>query len=448
MSALLTDFTLGLATTSAPVVQEFALISGTSVQASPVPHTRIQLQAPLANCYDRTITTVNANVGPATAGSTVTEVMGSGSASTPDQEFALRQTPLTYIQAPTPTGRQSTLVVRASGVEWTAVASLYQQPGNGRVYSTLDLPGGSTDVQFGDGVEGAMLPTGTEQPPGHLPGRVRIGRQCRRRSDHNACRPSGRSQWGHQPAGGYRRTGPAVSPLTSGLTRRCRCSLSAAPSRSPTTRTSPRASPGSRRPRPPGSPAARAAASCSLSPPRAVLRFRREIPPWPTSSPPCKPTATERRHLRAVVPRNHLPAHCRDRLRPRLPADRSAGRDPADAQADLQLRCPDLRAGRVRRRGRCAHPGRGRRSRRQRDHAADRRHQHGRGHRIGCVLVSSYNAWLAAALTQPLPRPCSGSATSICPYLPVATPGVLPLPAEILVLDPDPKKTLLRVMTI
>ncbi len=62
--------------------------------------------------------------------------------------------------------------------------------------------------------------------------------------------------------------------------------------------------------------------------------------------------------------------------------------------------------------------------------------------------VSSYNAWLAAALTQPLPRPCSGSATSICPYLPVATPGALPLPAEILVLDPDPKKTLLRVLTI
>ncbi len=149
------------ATQQDPVVQEFALCSGVSVEATPFPHTRIQLRMPLVNCYDRTATTINANTGPATAGSSVTEVMGSGSASTPDQRFTLRQSPLTYIQAPTPTGRQSTLVVRASGVEWTAVASLYQQPGNGRVYSTLDLPGGSTDVQFGDGVEGAMLPTGT-----------------------------------------------------------------------------------------------------------------------------------------------------------------------------------------------------------------------------------------------------------------------------------------------
>ena len=61
--------------------------------------------------------------------------------------------------------------------------------------------------------------------------------------------------------------------------------------------------------------------------------------------------------------------------------------------------------------------------------------------------VSAYNAWMAGALTQPLPRPCSGSRTSICPYVPVATLNVLPLPAEILVLDPDPKNVLLGVMT-
>ena len=54
VTAKLSDFTLGLAAASAPIVQEFALISGTSVQASPFPHTRIQLQTPLVNCYDRT----------------------------------------------------------------------------------------------------------------------------------------------------------------------------------------------------------------------------------------------------------------------------------------------------------------------------------------------------------------------------------------------------------
>jgi hypothetical protein len=61
--------------------------------------------------------------------------------------------------------------------------------------------------------------------------------------------------------------------------------------------------------------------------------------------------------------------------------------------------------------------------------------------------VSAYNAWMKGHLTPPLPRPCSGSSMSICPYTPVATPGALPLPAEILVLDPDPKHVLLGVMT-
>ncbi len=105
VTAALSDFTLGPAAASAPVVQEFALISGTSVHASPFPHTRIQLQTPLVNCYDRTATSINANVGPATAGSSVTEVMGSGSASATNQQFTLRQSPLTYVQTPTSTGR-------------------------------------------------------------------------------------------------------------------------------------------------------------------------------------------------------------------------------------------------------------------------------------------------------------------------------------------------------
>jgi hypothetical protein len=45
-----------------------------------------------------------------------------------------------------------------------------------------------------------------------------------------------------------------------------------------------------------------------------------------------------------------------------------------------------------------------------------------------------------------LVRPASGSPMRICAYLPVATPDALPLPAEILVLDPDPKKVVLGVL--
>jgi predicted phage baseplate assembly protein len=104
---------------------------------------------------------VNANTGLATNGASVSEVMGNGAAATTNQKFSLKQTPLTFTQAATPTGRQSTLQVQANQVSWSEVPSLYGQPGNAAVFATLNQPGGNTDVLFGDGAEGATLPTGT-----------------------------------------------------------------------------------------------------------------------------------------------------------------------------------------------------------------------------------------------------------------------------------------------
>jgi predicted phage baseplate assembly protein len=158
--ASLTGFTLALATSSDPIVQEFALVGNIVAVTSPFPHTRIHLAKRLLNVYDRTSTGVNANLALATAGASVSEIMGSGSASRPNQQFSLRQTPLTFIQSPTPTGRLSTLQVTANQVTWQEVPSLYNQQPTAQVFATLNEPGGNTDVLFGDGVEGAMLPTG------------------------------------------------------------------------------------------------------------------------------------------------------------------------------------------------------------------------------------------------------------------------------------------------
>jgi predicted phage baseplate assembly protein len=160
VDAALSDFTLAPAADSDPVVQEFALVQGVSVVATPFPHTRILLSSPLLNCYDRSKTQVNANVGPATGGRSVSEILGSGAAATSNQTFALAQSPLTYVQAATPAGSASTLQVRADGVAWTAVPSLYGQASNARVFTVLDGPGGKAVVYFGDNVEGATLPTG------------------------------------------------------------------------------------------------------------------------------------------------------------------------------------------------------------------------------------------------------------------------------------------------
>jgi hypothetical protein len=160
LNAALSNFTLVPASSKDPVIQEFALVSSISLATDPYPHTRIQLASELLNCYDRTATTLNANVGLATQGMSVSEILGSGSASTPNQKFSLKQKPLTFVQAPTPTGRLSTLETTANRVAWTEVPSLYQQAPSAGVFATLNQPGGNTDILFGDGVEGSTLPTG------------------------------------------------------------------------------------------------------------------------------------------------------------------------------------------------------------------------------------------------------------------------------------------------
>jgi hypothetical protein len=167
LTARLSDFTLVPAKKDDPVIQEFALVSSVSIVTAPYPHTRIHLASELLNCYDRTATTVNANVGLATQGMSVSEILGNGSAATPNQEFSLKQIPLTFVQAPTPTGSQSTLNVTVNAVAWNEVPSLYQQAPSGQVFATLNQPGGHTDILFGDGVEGATLPTGQNNVQAH-----------------------------------------------------------------------------------------------------------------------------------------------------------------------------------------------------------------------------------------------------------------------------------------
>lgn len=139
--------------------QAMPTVSSVGSVLAPYPDTQIQLQSPLANCYDRAVTTVNANVGLATQGQSVSEILGSGNGSTPNQSFTLKQNPLTYVQAPTATGRQSTLEIKVNGMTWNEASSLYDQSPSRLAFSTLNQANGTTEVLFGDGVEGALLPT-------------------------------------------------------------------------------------------------------------------------------------------------------------------------------------------------------------------------------------------------------------------------------------------------
>jgi len=171
VTAPLNSFSLVATTKDDPTISEYAVVTSVADVLLPYPHTQIVLESNLTFAYERLTTTVNANVALATHGSSVTEILGSGSAATANQSFALKQTPLTFVAAATPSGSVSSLNIRASGVEWKEVPTLFGQRGTGRLFARLNQPGGNTSVLFGDSVEGATLPTGQN----NIQAKYRIG---------------------------------------------------------------------------------------------------------------------------------------------------------------------------------------------------------------------------------------------------------------------------------
>ncbi|WP_295386955.1 baseplate J/gp47 family protein [uncultured Thiodictyon sp.] len=99
------------------------------------------------------------NVVPLTRGKGVhAEALGSGNALAIFQEFVLAKSPLTYL--PVGDGYRSTLKIYVDGLAWTEVPSFYAQPPDARVFVTREDAQARTHVLFGDGVNGARLPTG------------------------------------------------------------------------------------------------------------------------------------------------------------------------------------------------------------------------------------------------------------------------------------------------
>jgi photosystem II stability/assembly factor-like uncharacterized protein len=123
----------------------------------------LRLSQPLQNSYDPETLKIYANIVPATHGETVmVEVLGSGDGSQPNQQFVLRQKPLTYTSAPTATGSVTTLEIWVNQVQWTEVDSLYGRSRQEQVYITQRAEDGAVTVIFGDGTSGMRLPTGME----------------------------------------------------------------------------------------------------------------------------------------------------------------------------------------------------------------------------------------------------------------------------------------------
>jgi len=126
------------------------------------PHAVLLLANRLAYQYKRDTVTIYGNVVKATHGETRTEVLGSGDSSKALQKFQLRQLPLTYVSAGTPSGIESTLEVRVNEVKWHETDSLTAKKPDDRIFITRKDNKNNTYIIFGNGEQGARIPTGVE----------------------------------------------------------------------------------------------------------------------------------------------------------------------------------------------------------------------------------------------------------------------------------------------
>lgn len=123
---------------------------------------RLDLKQSLQYSYQRDSVVVHANVARATHGATVHQILGSGAARKTHQRFALRHTPLTFTGADNETGAASTLEVRVNDIRWREMPTLYGTSTEDRVYVQRQGDAGASEIQFGDGIRGARLPSGQE----------------------------------------------------------------------------------------------------------------------------------------------------------------------------------------------------------------------------------------------------------------------------------------------
>lgn len=124
-------------------------------------HTFIWLEKPLSYCYRRDSIAIHANLVRASHGETHEETLGSGDGGKPNQGFTLGHSPLTYVPAPTAAGAADTLEVFVNDIRWDGAGSFVDLPATARAYVIRTDHEGKSSVVFGDGVEGARLPTGT-----------------------------------------------------------------------------------------------------------------------------------------------------------------------------------------------------------------------------------------------------------------------------------------------
>lgn len=125
-----------------------------------LPRTTITLEKPLAYCYRRDTLQLLGNVVRATHGQTRREPLGNGDAMLANQGFVLKHAPVTYLPEATPAGAASSVAIHVDDIAWRRAESFVDRTPGDRIYMESVRADGTTIVRFGDGAEGARLPTG------------------------------------------------------------------------------------------------------------------------------------------------------------------------------------------------------------------------------------------------------------------------------------------------
>ena len=125
-------------------------------------HLAISFTPQLRRPLDTKTAMLYGNVAKATHGETVAgEVLGNGDASAGFQSFQIRKSPVTFVPEPGEShGAANTLQVRVDGALWHEVDTLFGRQKDERVYTTSVDDEKTMTLRFGNGINGARLPSG------------------------------------------------------------------------------------------------------------------------------------------------------------------------------------------------------------------------------------------------------------------------------------------------
>jgi hypothetical protein len=144
----------------ATVAYAATLVRATAANSGDASHSVLEITPPLPDALRRDSVVIHANAALASHGETVSQILGAGDAASMFQRFELQHRPLTWRAWANEIGAASELTVRVGDVAWRHRPTLYGTTSIEHSHVLTTDEHGRDFVVFGDGINGARLPTG------------------------------------------------------------------------------------------------------------------------------------------------------------------------------------------------------------------------------------------------------------------------------------------------